>query len=201
MTRLALTLLLVALLPSCAYMQTHKNVKELGRNYPGYKLDKPQQLYRSGNTWYVQATPAEYRLQHDVVHDNVFRKTNEPIMVLLDESSESPAYHAISPHTAAVLLREDGYADSATLARELMESSQPWLNTLPHASSHAVKAEINGEASVAITRDPHPAELPFRYRLLSGLDFLFVDVPGTAAYNVAVPVIAPFVFFHEFLSD
>ncbi len=200
--RLALALLAAAtLLPSCAYMQTNKNVREMGRSYQGYKLTRPQHIYRSGNTWYVAATPATYRLSHDIMHDNVFRKTNDPTMELQSEEATTIAYHAISADTAAILLREDGYAEGTTIAREIMASSTPWLDALPHASAHAVKAQLAGEADTAITYSPQPAEVPFSYRVLSGLDFLLVDIPGTTIYNVAVPFIAPFVFFREFLSE
>ncbi len=188
------------LLPSCAYMQTHKNVKELGRRFPGYQLEKPQQLYRAHDTWYVAATPAEYSLQHDCVHDNVFRKTHEPTMKL-KQTGSGTAYHAISTDTATVLLREDGYAENGTIAREIATSTAPWLTELPSFTAHAVNAEVVGPESTPITDAPKPAEIPLTYRVLSGLDFLVVDVPGTVAYNVAVPFIAPFVFFYEFLSE
>ncbi len=191
----------LALLPSCAYMQTHKNVLEKGQSYKGHKLDKPRELFRSGNTWYVAATPAEYRLRYDFVHDNVFRKSHEPTMQLETLLADSPSFHAISADTAAVLLRSDGYADNATLAREVKESASPWLVSLPSASAHPVKAMVAGEDSVAITSSPAPEEVPFGYQVLSGLDLVFVDAPGTLLYNVAVPFIAPFVFFSEFLEE
>ncbi len=200
-SRFAATLLLATLLPSCAYMQTNKNVEELGRSYPGYSLEKPKQLHRADNTWYVEATPADYRLHHDYVHDNVFRKTNEPEMQLLGATADSPAYHSISPNTAAVLLRPDGFATSEALAKELAESPAPWLTTLPHTTTHAVQARVEGKDSIAVTGEPSPAEVSLGYRLLSGLDFLIVDIPGTLLYNIAVPVIAPFVFFDEFLEE
>ncbi len=192
----------VCLLPSCAYMQTHKNVREAGRSYKGYQLQKPQQLHRAGNTWYIEAVPAEFRLSHEIVHDNVFRKTNEPEMKLTRESCEATAYHALSAGSAAVLLREDGYADAEVISRELMESPLPWLSTLPHASStHSVKADVVGKESTAITYAPTPAEPPLGYQILSGIDLVLVDAPGTVIYNVAVPFMAPFVFFYEFLSE
>ncbi len=188
------------LLPSCAYMQTNKSVRELAKNYKGYKLEQPRQLYRSGGTWYVAATPAEYHLSHDFVHDNVFYKTNDPVMKLR-ETGTGTAYHAISASTATVLMRPDGYVDSAILAQELMESNSPWLSELPHATTHAVQAQLVGEEQTAITYSPDTAENAWLYQFLGGLDFLVVDVPGTVIYNVAVPFMAPFVFFHEFLSE
>ncbi len=196
-----LALLAASLLPSCAYMQTHKNVRAMGRSYQGYKLTHPQHIYRSGDTWYVAATPATYRLSHDIVHDNVFRKTNEPVMELQSEVPTTLAYHAISADTAAILLREDGYAETSTIAREITTHPSPWLDSLPGASAHAVKAHLKGDASTAITYSPQPAEVPFAYRVLGGIDFVLVDIPGTVIYNVAVPFIAPFVFFHEFLNE
>ncbi len=192
--------LLTVFLPSCAYMQTHKNIEEAGRRYKGYQLEKPTQLLRSDGTWYIAATPAEYRLKHDIIHDNVFRKTNEPTMEL-QATQPGTAYHALSAHTATVLLRADGYAESHTLAREITQNPGPWLTSLPHATPHRVKAHIAGEENTAITYAPTPEKLSPGYRILSGLDLVVVDVPGTLLYNVAVPFIAPFVFFHEFLSE
>ncbi len=198
---LALALATAVLTPSCAYMQTHKNVKEMGRRYPGYQLQKPTQLYRARGQWFVAATPAEYRLSHDVVHDNVFRKSNEPQMKLVELTQQAPAYHAISEDTATVLLRSDGYADNAIIAREIEQMNAPWLPSLPQASVHQVKAQVVGEEQAAVTYAPSPAKPAWTYQLLSGLDFMVVDVPGTVVYNTAVPFIAPFVFFHEFLSE
>ncbi len=189
-----------AMLPSCAYVQTNKNVRELGRGYPGYKLDKPQEIYRSGNSWYVAATPAEYRLSHDLVHDNVFRKTNEPEMVLRHAETGRVAYHKLSDSTADVLLRDDGYAETATIAHELAESTEPWVDSLPGARVQQTRAQVTGNASEAVTGQPTPAEVPLGYQVLSGVDFVVIDIPTTVAYNVAVPFIAPFVFFYEFLS-
>ncbi len=197
---LTLTLLAAAFLPSCAYMQTHKNVREQGQSYQGYQLTKPGHIYQSKGHWYIAATPATYRRTHDVVHDKVFRKTQPPVMELLTREP-SAAYHRISPHTAAVLLRRDGYVDSTSLAHEVEQNATPWLTSLPHAAAHAVKAEVAGPESNAITYQPTPGEVPLRYRILSGLDLVFVDVPGTIAYNVAVPFIAPFIFFYEFLQN
>ncbi len=196
-----LPLVLAALsLSSCAYMQTNKNIKEQGRSFKGHKLDRPQQLYKAGGQWYLAASPAEYRLSHDIVHDNIFRKTNEPEMRLL-EAENATAYHPISATTAAVLLRPDGYADTSTLAQEIREGQGAWCDSLPHATAQAVRAEFTGPESVALTATPTPEIPSFGWRALSWLDFVIVDIPGTVAYNVAVPVIAPFVFFNEFLSN
>ncbi len=196
-----LPLALLPLLPSCAYMQTHKNVEELGRTYQGYQLEKPRQLYRSGHTWYVAATPTEFRLTYPSVHDKVLRDSNAPQMTPLQPASTTPAYHSLSPHTATVLLRADGYADQESLAGEISRSSDPWLTSLPGASTHTVQAHIAGAPTTPITYDPTPAELPFRYRFLSGLDLVFIDAPGTLAYNIAVPFFLPFVFFYDFLNE
>ncbi len=189
------------LLPSCAYMQTHKNVREWGRSYHGHKLEKPTRLYRSGNSWYIAATPATYGLSHDVLHDNVFYKTNEPTMKLREEQTGTTAYHRLSASTATILLRSDGYADTETLARELAQSPEPWLDSLPHATTRPVVAELAGPDSAAVTGSPSPAQVPLSYKLLGNLDFVLIDVPGTVAYNVAVPVIVPFVFFYQFLNE
>ncbi len=198
---LPLSLTLLAFLPSCAYVQTHKNVEEYGRTFPGHQLEKPAELYRSGSTWYLAATPATFRRHHDPIHDQVFRGTHEPHMQLLSLTADAPAYHAISPHTAAVLLRPDGYADTASLAAEISRTPSLWVSSLPNASCHKVQARVAGDKAVPLTTSPTPAEIPFGYRVLSGLDLLCIDAPGTVLYNVAIPVIAPFVFFSEFLSD
>ncbi len=201
MKPLSLIALAAALaLSSCAYMQTHKNVSEMGSTYKGYQLHQPRQLYQSGGQWYVAAVPAEYRMSHDLVHDNIFRKTNEPTLKLVRAES-SPAYHSISPSTAAVLLQENGYMDAATLAQEIHESHAPWLPSLPHATPHPVRAQFAGEPSAPVTSTRTPEQTPLVWKTLSGLDFVVVDIPGTVVYNVAVPFIAPFVFFYEFLSE
>ena len=38
-------------------------------------------------------------------------------------------------------------------------------------------------------------------QILSTLDEVIIDWPGTILYNLAIPVMAPFVFFHEFLDE
>ncbi len=196
-----LTALSLLLLPSCAYMQTHRNVREQGRVFPGYQLSKPDRVYRSGSSWFLAAAPATFRREYDPIHDPVLLQTGEPVMSLLQADANAPAFHPISPHTATVLLRADGYADTGSLCRELSQSPEAWRSSLPHASAHPVKALVAGEETLPVTLSPSPENPPFAYRFLSGVDLVFVDVPGTLVYNLAVPFIAPFKFFRDFLAN
>ncbi len=188
-------------LSSCAYVQTHKNVRELGTTYKGYRISNPSHVYRSGGTWYLAATPAEFRLHRPFVHDSVFRKKDDsPELRLLREDTTRRAYHAISDGTAAVLMRSDGYAESATLASEIRESKTPWLDSIPHATAYPVQARLEGTEKVSIATGRDPQETPLVYTLLGHADFIFIDIPCTLVYNVCIPFAAPVIFWKEFTS-
>lgn len=187
-------------------MQTHKNVKQMGSYYEGQQILPPSQqplfLYRRGKEWYIAAHAARFRLKYPVIYDSVFRtRDNAPYHELIEGSSSGVVYHPLSAGTAAVLQRADGYADLETLAEEIRMTPGEWVDALPGAQAYPVRAQIRGEKAVSLLGKRHPAEVPLSRSLLSRLDFVCVDIPGTLAYNVAIPVMAPFVFFHEFLKN
>ncbi len=193
-------------LSSCAYMQTHKNVRERGCYYEGQLLPPPSQetlsLYRKGGEWYLAARKAQFHLKYPVVYDSVFRTDgNEPRHEILQGSEQGIVYHPISAGTAAVLQRADGYAELETLAEELRTTPGEWTSSLPGAVSYPVRAQIVGERAVTLLGKRHPEQTPLSNRILSQIDRVLIDFPGTIAYNVSIPFMAPFVFFREFSKD
>lgn len=198
-------ILLSFLLPSCAYMQTHKNVEEWGCHYEGGQLQKGElALYAKDGQWYLSAPKARFEKHFPVIHDSVFRKgNNEPRHELIAGSEGGMAYFPISAGTASVLQRADGYADLSLLATEIKSRQQEPLFRLPGASRHPIRAEIDatGKGYANLVGKRTPETTPAINKALSTMDFIIVDIPGTLAYNVAIPFMAPFVFFHEFLSN
>lgn len=194
-------------LSSCAYMQTHKNVRERGCYYEGQLLPPPSQealsLYRKGGEWYLAARKAQFRLKYPVVYDSVFRTyDNEPRHQLLsDGQSHEVVYHPISAGTAAVLQRADGYAELETMAEELRTTPGEWTASLPGAVSYPVRAQIVGDRAVTLLGKRHPSQIPLSNRILSQVDRVLIDFPGTLVYNVSIPFMAPFVFFREFSKN
>lgn len=187
-------------------MQTHKNVKEMGSYYEGQQFLPPSQqtlsLYRRGDQWYIAAQAARFRLKYPAIYDSIFcTHDNAPRHQLIEGSQAGVVYHPLSAGTAAVLQRADGYADLDTLAEEIRMTPGEWTHTLPGAQRYPVRAQIHGEQAVSLLGKRRPEEIPLSRRILSNIDFVCVDIPGTLIYNVAIPVMAPFVFFHEFLKN
>ena len=155
-----------ALLDSCAYMQTHKNVEEVGSYYEGHLLKQGEMpLYKVGEAWYLGAYPARFKLRYPLIHDSVFqRQESKPYFRLKSRGSNMDALP-------------------------------------PGAHRHAIHAELSGYSSQWIEEYRVPSKKTPTGLVLGKLDFLAIDVPGTLAYNVAIPVIAPFVFFYDFLTN
>lgn len=189
-------------LSSCAYLQTHKNVEQAHTHYDGQILRADtMELHRSGDTWYLSARRAKYRLVYPIVHDEVFRKFDtEPSFHLLENSSEN-IYHPISAASAQVLQRRDGYFTLNALAADIKRTPGTWVMDLPNAQRHNIEAEVTGTRKCYMEQQRIPQETPSMDKTLGYLDFVFVDIPGTLLYNVSIPLMAPFVFFSEFLSD
>lgn len=198
-------ILFAFLLPSCAYMQTHKNVEEWGCHYEGGKLQKGDlALYAKEGRWYLSAPKAKFGKRYPIIHDSVFRKgDNEPWHEMIEGSEGGMAYFPISAGTASVLQRADGYADLSLLASEITSRQQEPLFHLPGASRYPIRAEINatGKGYANLVGKRTPETPPAINKALSAVDFIAIDIPGTLAYNVAIPFMAPFVFFYEFFSN
>lgn len=189
------------LLSSCAYMQTHKNVEESFQQHIGYELSPNLELYRAGNNYFLAAEKKTLQRHYPAIHDSIFfTDNNEPTY---EESGDKPGqavYKPISYGTAAVLQSSNGYAALDVLSDELKSSDTPWVDQLSSQARRCdIKAEIVGQPITWL--DATTSEAPLAAKVLSKLDEIVIDWPGTVLYNVAIPVMAPFVFFHQFLTE
>lgn len=202
-------------LSSCAYVQTHKNVQESFVHRQGDQLAAPLSLGKLGSTWYVctKVCAGGVTKQYPTVHDEILLDENnepqlQPVGTISAIAGGIDKPHAtawpISSGTAMVLMREDGYATLETLADEMLRNRAGRLDVLPRGMQfYPVKAQIAGaEKATYLLRsaDTEP-ELTFTQKVLVQTDRVLVDWPLTAAYNCAIPVMAPVIFFHQFLSE
>lgn len=209
MNKLLLPLLFLLNLSSCAYVQTHENVQEFFTKREGDKLAAPLQLGKVGSSWYVctRSCVGGVTKHYPVVHDEVLLDgDNEP------QIREEPGIvnnkvrtaWPISAGTATVLMREDGYATLETLADEMIRNRAGRMDVLPRGMQfYPVKALVAGaqKPTYLLKNAEAQPELSFGQRVLVQADRVLVDWPLTAAYNCAIPVMAPFVFFKQFLSE
>lgn len=190
-----------AILSSCAYMQTNKNVRENSRTHTGYQITSTLSLHKAGGTYYLEAEQQQLRKHYPAIYDSAFLKQhNKPWFEQAGGESLS-SYHPISNSTAEILQRKDGYIELSTLKAELEENPDSWTTTLPAGSrSCIVKAEVKGESETwAGNEQPVPVSSPAL--ILGAADFVCVDIPGTILYNAAIPFMAPIIFFYEFLTE
>lgn len=190
------------LMSSCAYVQTHKNIEEQSTYYEGKVLSTDTiRLYHRGGKWYISAEMAHFRLSYPAVHDDVFRKgMNDPSFKLIERYPQT-MYHAISAQAAEILQRRDGYFKLNALADEIKRTSGPWLEELPGAQQRSILAEIAGTHKYYIKQRRIPDEPPMADKVLGKIGFVIIDIPATVAYNIAIPFMAPFVFFYEFAQE
>ena len=186
---------------SCAYMQSHKNIEEAQRTYTGYELTNEVGLYKADGKYYIAAEKQQLRRHYPIIHDSVFLDgNNEPSWEKLGSHSQK-AYHQISDGTAAVLQRKDGYATLDVLSDEIQDTPELWSDTLPKSARLChVQAEICGSSSI-IPSENAEMQNPLFTKIVSTLDQVCIDWPGTVLYNVSIPVMAPFVFFYQFLNE
>lgn len=202
---LSLSMLAAALcLSSCAYLQTHKNVKEAFHKCEGYRLVEPLQLYSAGGSWYLAVQPETMRLHYPTLHDSIFLENNtEPSYSTI--SADRPLqYRRISGSTAKVLLRSDGYYTISSLMEEIHALDGEPQKSLPAgATRHQIHAlvEAHPRDNTATLVSRKPESTPVVGQVLSAVDFVCIDLPGSVAYNVAIPVMAPFVFFYNFIHE
>lgn len=189
---------------SCAYVQTHKNVEELGSYIEGKVLNKESiGLYKQGEQWYVSATPARFKLSHPTVHDTVFRKNDvTPELKLIAEKKGNVVYHPVSPYAAQILQRSDGYFQLRALSDEIQRTGGAWVEQLPGARHVPIAAEVAGKKNTFFIEEERvPKNKPLWSKALGTVDFIVVDIPASLVYNVAIPIMAPFVFFYEFAHE
>ena len=214
MKRLSLFIILFSLslilMNSCAYVQTHKQVEEWGCTYDGKLINNDNSstwnIYRCDGKWYLPAQKVTLTKDYPTIKDTIlFTGNNTPeYAIKSDKANISIAYHPISAGTAEVLMRSDGYAILQDLAEEIKATPGEWRDSLPGASKYTIKAQIDdrqNSSAKLIAGQRTPAETPVLNDVLSKLDFVVVDVPGTVIYNVAIPIMAPIKFFSEFLSN
>lgn len=196
--------LLLLLSTSCAYLQTHKNVEETGAYYQGYLLEK-NKLYvyhnAANDTWYVNAHRAKFRLHYPSVHDSVFRRKDDTPYFQVMSIANDIVYHPIRKSTAHVLTSPDGYMYLSVLAEDIQRGESAWKDSISTTSVHPVKAELPGEPTFQMPGTRVPFKKSLYARILGKADFIVVDIPGTLVYNIAIPIMVPFVFFHEFTSS
>lgn len=194
------------LTPSCAYMQSNKNVRESFCHYEGYKVSTPLSLYSGHEKWYLEADKVMLKKEYPLIYDRILLDyNNDPIF---KEVSNVPhgtqkCYHEISSGTAKVLMRKDGYATLESLIDEMKTSGKTWQEgagmKLQKHNIHAMIA-VKKDKEVILAGKRIPEELPGSASVLGGITKVVVDWPGTLVYNVAIPFMAPFVFFNEFLN-
>lgn len=202
---LSFSILAAALcLSSCAYLQTHKNVKEAFHKCEGYRVVEPLQLYSAGGAWYVAVQPETMRLHYPTLHDSIFLETNTAPTYSTISSNGPLQYRRISGSTAKVLQRSDGYYTLNSLMEEINAMKAEALTALPAgASRHQIRAVVEAKPhdNTVTMVSRKPDSTPVVGQVLSAVDFVCIDLPGSVVYNVAIPVMAPFVFFYNFISE
>lgn len=193
----------MAFLPSCAYMQTHKNIEENGVLYKGAELKKDNiSLVCSKGQWYIAAPAGHYSKRYPIIHDSIFFKEDNDPTYTLQQSTGTTNYFPISEGTATCLQRTDGYSQTGALASEINMLNGEVLQELKRPSTRAIRAElVEDEKPVTIIQEPVNMTEGSNKSFLSVIDMCTVDALGTLGYNLAIPFMAPFVFFSEFLSE
>ncbi len=189
-------------LSSCAYMQLHKNVEQYGDYYEGFEADKPEVVYESQGKWYVKGKKYHLRYDYPLIYDTVFLEGGKPQLVHAGPSL-GDAYLEISHGTSIALRERSGYATLPILQRELQEiGSAPIDSLAKNAIEYKVKAEIpTAQHPIRVTHADIHSKKSSLTTTLSYATLVFVDVPGTLAYNIAIPVMAPFYFFADTYDD
>lgn len=191
----------MAFLSSCAYMQTHKNIEEAGRQHTGYQLAAPLKLYRAGGQYYLAAGQQQLRIHYPIIHDSIFLNENNAPTYTSTGGKDTTVYFPISRGTGEVMQLKEGYVELDTLKAELQDNAAACSNTLPGGATECrIQAQVQGDSTTWI--NPETSTNPgIGITMLSTLDQVIIDWPGTVLYNVAIPVMAPFVFFHQFITE
>ena len=191
------------LVSSCAYVQTHKNVEEIGSYFEGEVLHAASmQLYKYHGTWYLSAQKALFKLHYPAIHDSVFQRNDyAPELKFIRYTSDHPIYHPISSNAARILQRPDGYFQLRALAEEIHRTPGVWEKVHPAAELFSIKSEIGGKQVFYIEDKRVPDKQLLSSKILGKVDLFLIDIPATVLYNVAIPFMAPFVFYYELSHD
>ncbi len=165
-------------------------------------------IYRAHGKWYIAARTVKLKKKYPAIKDTLlFIRDNDPWYELDPDRKNANTqiyYHPISDGTAKVLLMKNGYAHIKDLANEINTTPGEWVKKLTGAQVHSIKAQIEGLSQTSnsfIISDNCKCERSLTNQILSTADFLLIDVPGTAAYNILIPFMAPFKFFCEFSTN
>lgn len=188
------------MISSCAYVQTHKNVEELGSYFEGELLDaNSMSLHKKGDQWYLSAHKAKFKLSYPIVHDSVFRRNDfSPEFKLIRSHNSEVIYHPISSYAAQILQKTDGYFQLRGLADEIHRTPGKWVSDISGSQQYPIVAEIGGKQVFYMEERRIPEKKLFLSKALGKIDLIAIDMPATIIYNVAIPIMAPFVFFYEF---
>lgn len=192
---------------SCAYMQSNKNIKEGNTTYEGCQLNTEQlSLCRKGSQWYLTTAVEAYEKRYPLIYDSVLlADNNEPHFEKVATTQPMACYLPISAGTAATLQMQHGYANAQDLAAEvnrlMLEKPVIYAPQMGKVVHRNINAHIDkGEKPVILTFKCTESTTTAQH-VLAAVDFVLVDIPGTLAYNVAIPVMAPIVFFSEFFNS
>lgn len=193
----------VLLMPSCVYVQTHKNMEQIGSTTPMGKLERDC-LYRVGDDWCLRAHEVNTKLDYPVIRDEAFTgNTRPPIVSEAGPLSDEPIYIPVSEGTAAVMQREDGYVHIGDLVSEMERFKRHYTAEQARGRvrpAGAIRAESAGENGAVFVNLGKPSSPSAVGSVLGTADLVLVDTPATLAANALLPVIAPFYFFVDFLS-
>lgn len=203
MSLLSLSLLLA----SCAQVQTHLRIRESGTTYEGIAMDPPRVLYTQGGRSYVGVDCHRMVKDYPILRDKIFltQQNGEPeTQILQPASGEAPkrVYVPLTASTAQVLTHEQGYCTMDVLLEEVKANMGEARASLPGAGQEPVRAFVDGGKCLHAFEETRSPKEPSAAKVwLSRVDRAVVDAPATLLYNVAIPVMEPFVFFYEFFAD
>lgn len=187
-----------ALLGACMLSSCYTNVNQawFQRQHSGYVLDYhtdeaaglrglSPQLYRCGEDWYIAAFRSDVRVRERWLHFVAESYRERHVLTLTPQPGRPVSYHKITPEMAGWLLRSDqesyAWLTEAKVTEELAKAGGEWLDTLPPGAK-PVEAEFLKHCR---TRTEHvevrSAEDPWYAYPMSGLTFVCVDVPCSAA--------------------
>ena len=205
MNKSVLFLALFSLLnSSCAYFQSNKNIREGGKQYQGSQLKKEEiELVSQGQQWFIKAPALTLQKSYPLIYDSILLTDNNSPSYSPTGTSHGYFYLPISPGTATTLTMPNGYANMQDLAKEItdLQANKAFATSLPHAGTHHIAAHLEyDDVPTIINYSDTAQEISLAREILSTANFVLLDVPGTVLYNVAIPFMAPIVFFNDFLK-
>ncbi|MBT9449439.1 hypothetical protein ICN84_05040 [Akkermansia glycaniphila] len=205
-----LTAAAAAACTSCSICRTSLDVAERGTTYEGYEITGVDAVWQKGGNYYVRCPHKQFRLHYPWVKDPVFRPELQPAYIPLPQEGETLyAFHRISPDVAYALVHTNGFDMLNQLHTELDATPDAWIPE-PSFSASGVR-RIPSKAIVgdkdkpslqtAAIRSEKETSSAWAWQTLAVLDAIVVDIPGTALYNIAMPLIAPYRVIQDISND